>query len=510
MFRVISARTAAYEAYRLLIFFNVICLGLLVVYGSDAGYKISAFVFFCTAIFMNLSKKYRETPFSLITSFVVSVYFVMPITFAGILGAGYEYGAGFLSENSDNSLYIEIAPSAVLFLTVCLVSLWLGVVLGNKKRMSSNFHLLYQRRSKSIWVIGLLVGFFTYTSNQDFIKLVGKQEEIHESLLTFIFFDHAFFVFAAVSFFTLLTYAQRNKVLGYKLQFAVIMLVFLVISTMASSKGFILVIISLFFILPISYLMRDDRNLVFFPSKMLLVLMLPLAICLFVYSYYARTLLHSGGEGVTYTNIMNIIHIIGDDGFIVAINTIFYRIAAAYDRYVLIYYSYIGEKYSVSYAWEYSAYLYRNFLNLILPGTPFQESYAPSSNLLGQVLSKEALNNNFTEIELAKSLNTQPYTLPGVLIIISGFVTPLIIFFLSACLTRIYSIVSRPWFHLSLLYLFSMLLLSYGVEVSIANAVHFSVSLIIFMMLAKQGKKINMKNGSSSARHKKIDNISTS
>src|SRR3990172_12182396 len=183
MFRVISARTAAYEAYRLLTAFNVICLGLLAVYESDAGYIISAFVFFCVAIFMNLSKSYRETPFSLITSFVVSVYFVMPITFAGILGANYEYGTGFLSENSDNSLYIEIAPSAVLFLAICLASAWLGFVLGNKRRMASDFHLLYQRRSKSIWVVGLLVGFFTYTSNQAFIKLVGKQEEVQESLL---------------------------------------------------------------------------------------------------------------------------------------------------------------------------------------------------------------------------------------------------------------------------------------------------------------------------------------
>jgi hypothetical protein len=109
----------------------------------------------------------------------------------------------------------------------------------------------------------------------------------------------------------------------------------------------------------------------------------------------------------------------------------------------------------------------------------------PSSNLLPSVLGRNPLMGEASKAELLLSLNTQPYTLFGLCIIVGGWLAPALVFLFGALLATLNRVFTAVWIQLGLLYFVFMANLGYGGEVVIANALHASVSLLVFLVLMR-------------------------
>ena len=126
----------------------------------------------------------------------------------------------------------------------------------------------------------------------------------------------------------------------------------------------------------------------------------------------------------------------------------------------------------------------------MLPGTPFLDAYAPSSNLMPAVLSSSPLVGESSKAQLLLSLNTQPYTLFGVLVLLCGPLAPLAAFAAGGLLAFVYRLTRHVALRLGFIYLFNAALHAYGIEVVVANAVHLVVSMIIFVWLMRGWRRL--------------------
>ena len=169
-----------------------------------------------------------------------------------------------------------------------------------------------------------------------------------------------------------------------------------------------------------------------------------------------------------------------------------YRVATSLDRYILLFDAHLYSGHSGAYALQFAEYLGKNLLNLVLPGTPFPEAYAPSSNLMPAVLSSGPLMGESSKAQLLLSLNTQPYTVFGVAIVLCGALAPFAVFAVGGILSLAYRLTRNVPVRLSLIYLFNAAVHSYGIEVVIANAIHLGVSMFIFVWMMRSWRRIRI------------------
>jgi hypothetical protein len=170
-----------------------------------------------------------------------------------------------------------------------------------------------------------------------------------------------------------------------------------------------------------------------------------------------------------------------------------YRVGASLDRYILLFDAHLYGGHSIVYARQFAEYLGKNFVNLIWLGTPFPEAYAPSSNLMGAVLSSSPLIGESTKAQLLVSLNTQPYTLFGVAIVLCGTLAPIAVFAVGGVLSVAYRAVRSVPGRLALIYMFNAAMHSYGLEVVVSNAIHLGVSVFIFVWLMRSWRRIRLR-----------------
>jgi len=168
------------------------------------------------------------------------------------------------------------------------------------------------------------------------------------------------------------------------------------------------------------------------------------------------------------------------------INQILYRLSwGGVDRFSLIVQSFSTNAFDYDYAREFFNYLAKNTLNLLLPGTPFPESYAPSSQLFSQVIHKGDMSGEIDTEVLIRALNTQPYTIFGVLVIMFGFAAPIVLYLSTFAYIFVFNKTSNTFIKITLIYFFWVALSSFGLEVCIGNSVHLFVSILLMYFLIK-------------------------
>jgi hypothetical protein len=134
-------------------------------------------------------------------------------------------------------------------------------------------------------------------------------------------------------------------------------------------------------------------------------------------------------------------------------------------------------------AQEFMAYLSKNTLNLVLPGTPFPESYAPSSQLFEQVIEKNLVGGEVDAESLIKALNTQPYTVFGIFIILFGPTSPVFLFVFTFGYIFIYNKFNDVFVKILMLYFFWGVMTSFGFETVIGNSVRMYLSIFFMYFL---------------------------
>lgn len=168
------------------------------------------------------------------------------------------------------------------------------------------------------------------------------------------------------------------------------------------------------------------------------------------------------------------------------LNGIGYRLAwGGLDQFLLVFHSFILNSYEMSTALNLITYAAKNFINLIAPGTPFIDAYAPSSQLFYSVIDKANLISDFDAVSLVKSLNTQPYTLFGFFTILFGAFAPLFLFILMRIFNKIYFGIDNIFIKIIMQYFFINSLSLFGAEIVAANCINLLISIFFLYQLTR-------------------------
>lgn len=470
-------------------FFGSVLLSLVSLYGfvSGAGVlsTLSGFMYIVIASVSSWNKKFRRSPFSIPFCFFTFLYLNIPAAFILFEGSDYNFGDGVAIPFAQND-YGQSLPLGFLYLSVLWGVVWLGIISADTKIQKINQKRFSSISLKHILLLGVIVLIVTWIENQGFADVRLKGEDKANSLLAFVFLDHAYLVMAGlVLFFKLneprhILYPRKINALVF-----LIFITFIALNFIAGSKGAILVIFMLFMLLPLSAFREYPHALVSFPSIKFLVMLVFLAPILFYLALIQRVSLGFGIAPDLSTLLAGIFEF-DTSVFYDMINQILYRLSwGGIDRFLLVFQSFSIDSFDLDTEREFVNYLAKNTLNLVLPGTPFPESYAPSSQLFPRVIEKNLVGGDIDRSALIISLNTQPYTLFGVFIIIFGFAAPVFLYLFTFAYVFFFNKIGNVFLKITMLYFFWGALSSYGIEVVLGNSVHLLVSISLMYFLLK-------------------------
>lgn len=456
--------------------------------GAGALSTLSGFIYLLTVSLLSLSKRFRRNGFSILFCIFTLLYLNIPAAHILFEGGDYIFGDGLPSTPFSQNDYQQALPFGFLYLTILWVAMWAGIISAGsniKKIKPMRFSLI---GTKPILLLGLIVLAVTWIDNQAIANVRLEGAEKLTSFLAFVFFDHAYLVMAG-----LILFFKLNEP-GYILQpragkisslLALLFITFTALGFFAGSKGAILVTFLLLIILPLSGIREHPRATVSFPSIGFLVTLALLAFPLFYFALIQRTSL---ATGITPDLSSLLAGLSGFDASVVYDITkqIFYRLSwGGTDRFLLIVQSFSIAPPDWETTREFVSYISKNTLNLLLPGTPFPEAYAPSSQLYPQVIHKNLMTGEIDTSALIISFNTQPYTIFGIFIIIFGFAAPVFIYTVTFAYVYIFNKIDNVFIKISMLYFFNGALSSYGIEAALGNSAHLFVSILLMYGLMK-------------------------
>ncbi len=487
LFNTVTVATATRQIFRYLRLVHLTAAALIVLFGRFSPIAMSALLFVGASWLVNRSPRYRRSPFALGASFTTCVYFVLPLVFISIAGSSYEFGYGLSGIPKESAEYARAAPIAIVCLTILFLAGVCGLSAATTRREPSAGALLRRLLPEMpIGMLGVVVLLSAYQSAEAIIQIRLTGNETAESLWQFIFFDSAYLMLLPIVVSTRLTQHAASRRLYAEWQFGLLLLGFFAQATLGStSKGFILTLILMSFVIPLSYFQASRTVLCLMPSKKMVAAALVLSIGVFFVAQALRVAVYTGESRSVLAVMASMFAQDSDQSALTSLSPVAYRLSAPVDRFILIFDAHLYNGHSSAYAAEYARYLARNFVNLVLPGTPFLDAYTPSSNLLVPVLFHDPLMGEASKEALIRALNTQPFTIFGVAILLSGWVAPLLVFGVSAVLGAGYRLVSGVPARLAVIYLYLMAVHSYGPEVVLANTLHFGVSLFIFVWLMR-------------------------
>ncbi len=420
------------------------------------------------------STRFKDNVLSFPYLFFTLLFLLIPMAFHVSLGDKYSIGEGL-------GICVNINHSTVFLGQLYLLFTWFvgaGSLAFLTTKKLNQFNSIYRGESDririgAIYFVALVVFYLTYVDGLAFkdaqINVIAKKE----TLLVFLFFDHAFLIIAGMYgglILNLLHEIPTKKVMRYV---AFIFLSFVLLGTLNGSKAAILTTLSLFVLYPL-YVFRQQSGfyLVFFNKKSLISIAL-ISLFMFYVVLLKRTSHGSLSMLDILSNMNNNIDYVGT-----IFSDILYRFSwGGYDRYLILFDSFVMSDQSDYGITEYLPYIAKNFINLVLPGTPFAEAYAPSSQIYSSVVQYEVLDNLYGRDNLITKLNSQPYTIFGVLMILAGIYAPIFLFLWFVFLSLIYRFFNNILIKAGVIYLFLGALSSFGIEVVFANSMHLMVSI---------------------------------
>lgn len=437
-------------------------------------------IFLTPLVFLSLSR-FRKNPFSILTGVWLLLYIYIPLTYCSVYGDNYIFGPGLNIELPfSQQHYAGRYTLNLYFLFFCLLSALLGLSMFGARPVALKTH----QKLKSFGYIPIIIltVICFYSLFHDILTyLVAKANSTsrEEGLLKVLLFDHAFLILAGSLLISLSGRNERQTRQQITIS-TTIAAIFFAISLFVGSKAGWIQIGFLFFLIPYSFLRTtNDRSILFLsvPAITLVIIMSPV---LYFFAVFYRISLTSS---INF-DVLNTLLFLDFNSLDFLFREIFDRLAiGGFDRFMLVSTSFL-ELNSQSYVFqEFMPYIYKNGANLLLPGTPYPEAYAPSSQMFPNVLNMQPLEGGVSEAYLLTSINSQPYTIFGIFTILFGPFSPLVIFLYHALLTLIFVISKHFIIRLTLIYFYNNAIASFGVEVAIFYAVQLLISLFFMGFL---------------------------
>lgn len=465
-------------------------LGLASIFSFFANTNVLAVltssVYFGTSTLLSTSKNFRKSPFSILICIFSFLFLNIPIAFIIFQGQSYTYGTGLASLPYEQGDYQQSLPLGLLYLTCFWVAIWLGIVLAGRRQRVVNRERPGTIALRLILLLGVFVMYVTWIENSNFADVRLNVSDKENSLIAFVFFDHAYLVLVGVLLLEKLNdsipIVNSRKI---SFLFSAIFIGFVFIYFIAGSKAAILVIINLLVIYPLCVAMGDNLlNVQFLKPSAILFCML-LAFPMFYFALIQRISLESGIPPSVDTFLSGASRI-DFSSLSETVSQIVYRFSqGGVDRFLLIFQSFIAHGFDWETSRQFAIYLFKNTVNLLFLGTPFPEAYVPSSQLFQQVIENKDLVGSSTLSEFIHSMNTQPYTLFGTGVVLFGVFSPIFLCLFTFFFVLIFNKVSNHFLHATMIYFFAGALSSYGIESVVGNSFHLLISMVLMYGLLR-------------------------
>lgn len=461
--------------------------------GAGVSATLSGIAYLTLVTLLSMNKQFRKHGMSVIFCFFSLLYLNIPTAFVLAEGDAYLFGDGLASVPFEQEAYHDSLAGGFVLLSLLWLSMWLGIVSAGPRSQTVKNEYFLHINSRHLLGLGCVVLIVTLLDNQALadVRLLG--EEKINSLLSFIFFDHAYLILAGLILFSKLNEsADRRMLMSTCTVIFVVFAAFSLIHFLAGSKAAILVNFVLLVFIPYAHYKVYSVAIVSFPTARSLVIIVLLSFPLFYFALIQRIVLGSG-DSPSFGTLWVGISEFDFDVLLDVIRQILYRLSwGGLDRFMLIYQSFYADGYDASTAITFVKYLIENTLNLVLPGTPFPDSYAPSSQLFPQVIQKNIVSGEFDRNTVIISSNTQPYTIFGIYIILFGLAAPFFLYLFVWGYVAIYKTVRNSVISIAMVYFFMAALSSYGIEVVFGNTVHLLVSIVLMLTLLRVFSQFNI------------------
>jgi hypothetical protein len=456
--------------------------------GADILTIIGGCSFILATTLLSLNKKFRKSPFSIFFCFYTFLYFNIPSVFILFEGSSYVYGGSVNYVPFAQSVYKESLPSSFFYLLICWVAIWLAIISVKITQRQIKEKIFQSVSLKAILFLGIIVFIVSWNDIQNITAVRIEEAERLNSLITFIFFDYAYLIMAGLILF--FKSNEINYIVNLRrinLLMSVIFVGFIVLFFEAGAKSAPLSIFTWFILFPIAFFrVYSHARLPFLNIKAIVIILL-FTIPLYYFAVLKRANL-SYGTAFDLSSYLAAAQMFEVNVIYEIFYQILYRFSqGGLDQFILIFQSFIIYAFDLETASKFVTYLGKNTLNLILPGTPFPEAYLPSSQLFHEVIEKNLVGSGgIVDIKtLLNSLNTQPYTIFGVFIIIFGMFAPVFLYLFSLAVIFVFGMFHNIWIKSTILYFFVGTITCYGFDVTVGNSAHFFVSSWIMYFILK-------------------------
>ena len=433
---------------------------------------------------LSRNRRFRGSSLAVLLCFFSLLYLNIPTGYILFKGSDYTFGEGLVSIPFPQAEYHECLPKFFLYLTLLWSAVWLGIISAGRRGHHFRGNAGRRVTLETLLLLGAVTIVVQLLDYRAFANVRLIEAIKTNTLVTFIFFDHAYMLMAGFLIAVKLNAsAVDSKPRKLRLLLGTLFVCFALADFVIGSKAALLTVFCLLLLYPALLCGEYGFKQTILPSPRLVGVLLMLAPFLFYLADAQRVTLGSG-KMPSVGSLLASVRTVRPDLMGDVSEGIFRRFSqGGLDRLILVYQSFVVHGYDGTMAGNYGAYLSKNALNLLLPGTPYLEAYAPSSQLFGAVLEKGVMNGNMSATELILSLNTQPYTIFGVFWILFGMAAPACLYLYASGFRYVYDRVGNWMVKLSMLYFFVAALSSYGFEVVIGNSAHLLVSMWVIYQL---------------------------
>lgn len=464
---------------KLNIIFVIICLFTSI---NDAVLAISAAVFILMIILIFSIKKFKKIPGSVYIGFILTTYFSLPITWICARGGEFNFTENFIAP-LKNAEYANTLELSILYLTVCVAMLIFGMLKGLSNKIKDNLQLSNNKcKITSLLIIIIFVSAINlfeiirqieYYSN----RYINDGLMLDQNILAFIFNDTAFLIFFSYIFYAVVR-KEELQLNRNKLIYSLVFIVYVVFAVMGSSKAAILTVFIYLFIYPIA--VNSSQKEVYWPSNLAFIFLSITSVLVYIFSRSYRQIISDSTGNDFIDSLLNNI-ILESNGEILegALILIVNRLSSTFSNYVVIF-RHFSTDFDVYFSLEFIQYFIKSLLNLLLPGTPYGEAYFTTANMLPDVLQKNTLYKIGDSSTFWLHSNTQSYTIMGFLLIILGPFFSLFVLFLygylySYLMSKFHNNKFRNW----LLFSFTLIFISYGMEAAVQTSIHLLIAINI-------------------------------
>jgi len=431
---------------------------------------------------------FKKIPVYLFLGFNTILYFQVPIVYVSTMNELHAFDTHLLMPKSDSFYNNYIFTACIVYLITYFI-LILGLGFGNKIKIKPiSFFSNVFNKTKTInylLILAIIAFFINFIDLQSIFESKILNQEKKENFFKLIFNDRFFSILFCVIFYRFPPSKNSKKF------YLSIVFLFFLLMIYAGSKAAILLIFLFFFLVPVCVYYNSDVK-IYWPSKKMLLFFVVIAPLLFLFSMAYRIIINTPvvQELLSFSSLSLLA---SSFEFAELCNLIFSRFSVTLNNYIAIYSSFFDFE-SLAYRLTFLEYTFKGTLNLLLPGTPYPESYVPSSQLLNNVLSMQQLEPSLDKVSLLVQANTQPYTLFGWLTILFGPLSIFISFFFGFLSSILYNFIHSDFIKGCLIIIISGFLILYSIEVQIQISVFIIASctiLYLCLLILDKLKKID-------------------